>query len=119
MGELLVLLFVIGVAWLLLKVIGALFHVTFAVLALPFQLLAAVGAVILTVILIIPFAIVAGVLGILLAPLLLILPLLPIILIGFGLLLLLRRNQPSQPTHPRPGASALKDSTGQDPSRQS
>ena len=40
MGELLVLLCVIGLAWLALKIIGALFHLTFAALALPFQILA-------------------------------------------------------------------------------
>jgi len=93
MGELLVLLCVIGAAWLLLKVIGAVFHVTFAVLALPFQILAAVGVALLVVIFIIPLAAITSVLGILLPPLLLLVPLLPLILIGVGLSLLLRRNQ--------------------------
>ena len=119
MGELLILFCVIGIAWLALKVIGAIFHLTFAALALPFQIFAAVGAVLLSVILIIPFAVVAGVLGILLAPLLLIVPLIPFILIGFGLLLLLRSNQQPRPTSPRSGAIAQPGSTGQAPSRQS
>jgi len=119
MGELVVLFCVLGVAWLVLKIIGAIFHLTFVALALPFQLLAAVGAVLLCVILIIPFAVIAGVLGILLAPLLLIVSLLPFILIGFGLLFLLRRNQPSRPASPRSGAIAQQGTAGQTPSRQS
>ena len=119
MGELLVLFCALGVAWLVLKIVGALFHLTFAALALPFQLLAAVGAVLLSAILIIPFAILAGVLGILLAPLLLIVPLLPFILIGFGLLFLLKRNQPSPPASPRPGEIAQQGTAGQAPPRQS
>jgi hypothetical protein len=119
MGEIVVLLCILGVAWLVLKIIGAIFHLTFAALALPFQILAAVGAVLLSVILIIPFAILAGVLGILLAPLLLIVPLLPFILIGFGLFLLLRRNQPSRPASPRSGEIPHPDTASQSPSRQS
>jgi len=119
MGELLILFCVLGVAWLVLKIVGAIFHLTFAALALPFQILAALGAVVLSIILIIPFAVLAGVLGILLAPLLLIVPLLPFILIGFGLLLLLRRNQPSPPASPRSGELAQQGTAGQAPPRQS
>jgi hypothetical protein len=119
MGELLVLVCVIGVAWLLLKLIGGVLHLTFAMLALPFQILAAIGAVLLSVILIVPFAIFAGVLGILLAPLLLIVPLLPFIIIGLGLLLLFRRDQPSRPASPRSGALPQQGSASQDSSRRS
>lgn len=92
MGELLVLLFVVGAAWLALKVFGLLFHFTFAVLALPFKLFALAGAIIVGTLLVVPIALLAGLLGLLLAPLLLIVPLLPFILIAWGVILLLKNN---------------------------
>lgn len=90
MGELLLLLLVIGAAWLMLKIFGLLFHFTFAVLALPFKLFALAGALVVGTILIVPLALVAGFVGLLLAPVLLIIPLLPFILIGWGIVLLLK-----------------------------
>lgn len=92
MGELLVLLLVIGAAWLLLKLLGLLFHFTFAMLALPFKLFALAGALVIGAILIVPLALVAGLVGLMLAPVLLIIPLLPFILIGWGIVLFLRNS---------------------------
>ena len=103
MGELLVLLCIVGLVWLVLKVIGALFHVTFALLALPFQILAALGVVLVSLVLVIPLALVTGVLGILVAPFLLLAPLLPFIIIGLGLFLVLRRNPPARHSPPPAG----------------
>ncbi len=86
---LLVLIFFV-LAVITLKVLAVLLHVGIFMLTLPFKLLGLLIAFILLPLIALPLGLLAGLAGIILLPLTILLPLLPIILIGLGLWALLR-----------------------------
>jgi hypothetical protein len=90
MVELAVILLLLGVFLLFFKLLAVIFKAGMFVLTIPLQIVGALLAVLLVVVLL-PFALVAGVLTAVLAPLFVLGPLLPLALVFFGLYLVMRR----------------------------
>ncbi|WP_456407468.1 hypothetical protein [Caldithrix abyssi] len=82
----------IVVAWIVLKLLGLIFHAGIFMLTLPFKLLGLVIALILTPLILIPMGLLAGLTAILILPLAIIGPALPFVLIGLGIWAILRKN---------------------------
>jgi hypothetical protein len=87
--ELAVLLLLLGVFIIFFKLLALIFKGAFYVLSIPFIIIGSVLAVVL-VILFIPLAVVAGVLTVVFAPLFVLGPLLPLVLLCFGVYLVLK-----------------------------
>ena len=79
------------IAYIILKLFGALFHSGIWLLALPFKLLAIVIASLLVVFVLVPLGVVGALLSLLAVPIVLVALLLPFLLIGLGLWLLSRQ----------------------------
>ena len=90
--ELIGLLLLICLAWVFLKILGAVFHVTFFALTLPFQIIGIVLAVLFSLVILIPLGIVGAIFGVLLAPFALLGSLLPVVLIILGIILIARNS---------------------------
>ena len=88
--EIIAVLFIVLFAVIFLKIIAALLHVSIFMLTLPFKILAGVLSVIVVGVILIPLGLIAGIAGLILAPLALLLPLLPLLLIGGGIWFLLK-----------------------------
>lgn len=87
--ELFVILIFIICVGLFFKIFSLIFHVGMFAIALPFKILSIVLSV-LFMVLLIPLGILGGLAGILLAPLALLVPLIPIALIIWGVVLLVK-----------------------------
>ena len=85
--ELAVFLILVGLFLIGFKLLALVFKAGFFVLTIPFQILGAILGALLVVFLL-PFAIAGGVLAVIFAPLLVFGPLLPLLLIAFGVYLI-------------------------------
>lgn len=77
---------------LLFKLIGTLLHLSIWVITLPFKILGAFLGIIIFIAVLIPAGIVGAMTSIIVLPLALLIPLLPFLIIAFGLWLIFRNN---------------------------
>ncbi len=93
--EALIAIFVFMVlGWVILKIFAMFLHVGIFMITLPLKILGIVIALVLTPIILVPLGLLAGlagIFGLILAPLTMLVPFLPLALIGVGIWFLLKR----------------------------
>lgn len=89
--EIITLLLIVFIAYVVLKLFAAFFHVGIWLLALPFKLLAVVLSSLFVIFVFIPLGVVGALLSLIALPVALLVFLLPFLLIAAGLWLLLRQ----------------------------
>ncbi len=88
--EIIAVLLIILLTMLFLKILAAVLHVGIFMLTLPFKILAGVLSIFVVGFILIPIGLAAGIASLIMAPFVLLIPLLPLLLIGGGIWLLLR-----------------------------
>jgi hypothetical protein len=88
--EFLTFLIILGLVLIGIKVLGLLFKAGIALISIPFQIL---GAVVVAAVLfaVLPVTLITGLLAAVLVPLGILVPLLPFLIIGFGIYMLARK----------------------------